>query len=113
MIVSELVVGVWQYMFDVAGLGLGFAVALLFAAVTLDNRIVGGSLVSFAVYAAVHFVYQVLHFTDSAADRMGGVLILEFLLAVGLLPLSHRLKQRETRAPARPSAAAPGAFDRR
>ncbi|XVU28203.1 hypothetical protein ACQPZJ_14505 [Actinoplanes sp. CA-054009] len=93
LIVVELSVGVWQYMFDVAGLGLGFVVALLFSAVTLQYRIVRASLVALAVYAGVHFVYQVLQF-GSATRWVDDALLVEFLLAVGLLALTPRLRRR-------------------
>lgn len=102
LIVSESVIGVWQYMFDVAGLGLGLIGALLFAAVSLNHQIVRASLVAFAMYTVVHFAYQELHFFDGPAARViSGSLIGEFLLAVGLLALTPRLKRRHAHVPAR------------
>ncbi|WP_250032791.1 hypothetical protein [Paractinoplanes maris] len=101
MIVSESAIGVWQYLFDVAGLGLGLIGALLFAAVSLNHQMVRASLVAFAIYTAGHFVYQELHFDGSAAHVISGSLIVEFLLAVSLLALTPRLKQRHARVPAR------------
>jgi hypothetical protein len=109
LIVSESVIGVWQHMFDVAGLGLGLIGALLFAAVSLDYQIVRASLVASATYTAIHFVYQELHFDGSAARVISGSLIIEFLLAVGLLGLTPRLKRRHIYFPVR-SAGSPARF---
>jgi hypothetical protein len=107
LIVSESAIGVWQYMFDVAGLGLGLIGALLFAAVSLNYQIVRASLVACATYTAVHFVHQELHFDGSAARVISGSLIIEFLLAVGLLGLTPRLKRRHAHVPVRSAGPPP------
>jgi hypothetical protein len=107
LIASEFVIGVWQYMFDVAGLGLGLIGALLFAAVSLNYQIVRASLVASAIYTSVHFAYQELHFDGSAARVISGSLIVEFLLAVGLLALTPRLRRRHDHVPARGPGAPP------
>ncbi|NMO49760.1 hypothetical protein HH310_00910 [Actinoplanes sp. TBRC 11911] len=95
LIVMEAVVGFWQYEFDIAGLGLGFVVALLFAAVSLDHRLLIASLTAFAAYAGVHFVYQVLHFDQARA--MTAALLFEVLLAIGLLALAGRVRRPASR----------------
>lgn len=91
LIVMEAVVGLWQYEFDIAGLGLGFVVALLFATVSLDHRLLIASLTAFAAYASVHFVYQVLHFDQAPA--MTAALLFEVLLSIGLLALAQRVER--------------------
>ena len=89
----EIVVGIWQYEFDTAGLGRGLVVALLFAAVSLDRRVLKASLSAFAAYATVHFVYQVLHFDGARA--VTAALLFQVLLAIGLLTMAQRLNRRK------------------
>lgn len=93
LIAVESAIGIWQYEFDVAGLGLGLVVALLFAAVSLDRRLLNVSLTAFAVYASIHFVYQVLHFDE--ARTISVALLAEVLLAIALLAGTARLNRRE------------------
>jgi hypothetical protein len=95
LIAMEAVVGFWQYQFDIAGLSLGFVVALLFATVSLDHRLIMGSLAAFAAYASVHFVYQVLHFEQVRA--VTAALLFEVLLSIALLAVAHRVNRRTER----------------
>lgn len=111
LIAMEAVVGVWQYFFpqsfyqdfptvrldppynehlvgDVGGLTLALTTVLVFAAVSLEYRLVMAALSGFAVFAVTHFAFHVRHFdgfpvVDAAAVGTG--LGLEVVLTFGLL----------------------------
>ena len=96
LIVLEIVIGIWQYRFDIAGLGVGMVLALALAAVSLDPRLLKAALTMFAAYASAHFIYQVLHFYGGRAVVFG--LLAEVLVAIGLLAVAHRANYRKTDA---------------
>jgi hypothetical protein len=96
LIVLEIVIGIWQYRFDIAGLGLGMVLALALAAVSLDPRLLKAALTMFAAYSSAHFIYQVLHFDEGRAVVFG--LLAEVLVAIGLLAAAHRANRLKTDA---------------
>lgn len=94
LIALEIVIGIWQYRFDIAGLGLGLVLALALAAVSLDPRLLKAALTMFTAYASAHFIYQVLHFDEGRAVVFG--LLAEVLVSIGLLAVAHRANHRKT-----------------
>src|SRR5690349_5685087 len=49
---------------DVGGLGLAVTAVLVFAAVTLDEKVTMAALTGYLVYAGTHFLFHVTHFDN-------------------------------------------------
>ena len=94
LIVLEVMIGIWQYRFAIAGLGLGLVLASALAAISLDSRLLRASLTMFAAYASAHFIYQVLHFAEGRTVVFG--LLAEVLLSIGMLAVALRVNRRKT-----------------
>jgi hypothetical protein len=127
LIVLDGMVGTWQYFFprsffvdfptvsldppfnehlvsDIGGLNLALTVVLVFAAVTLEHRVMMAALTGFAVYAATHFAFHLMHFEGFSvrdATSVGTGLGIEVVLTLVLLAATQRLHVREKRAAVR------------
>jgi hypothetical protein len=114
LIAVDGAVGVWQYFFpgafyrdfptvhldppynehlvaDVGGLNIALVSVLVFAAATLEYRLVMAALTGFTVYAASHFLFHVLHlehFSLGEAVAVAAALGFEAVLALFLLVLA-------------------------
>jgi hypothetical protein len=82
---------------DYGALNLALAVLLMSAAIFLDVRLARIALISWLVFATLHFVFhlgQIHHFTaESNAEQLGGLGLL-VLLPLVLLFFSARRKSR-------------------
>jgi hypothetical protein len=116
----DAVVSLWQYLFprsffedvptvrldppfnehlmsDVGGLGLALVTVLVFAAASMERRLVTAALSGFAVYAVTHLLFHLLHMEDFSlrdAVGLGTGLGLEAALTFVLLLLNWRLRGR-------------------
>lgn len=129
LIAVETVVGGWQYlaprsfyddfptvrldppfnehlMSDIGGLNLALTAVLVFAAVTLEHRVVLAALTGFAVYAVTHFAFHLLHFEAFSlrdAVSVGTGLGVEVVLTFALLALTWHVSRRRPAACATPT----------
>ena len=88
---------------DIGGLNLALVAIVVFAAVTLDHRVVMSALTAFAVYAGLHFAYHVLHFEGFSAGEVAavgtglGVEVVLTILLLGYAPYVHRRDLTQSR----------------
>ncbi|MGI5240559.1 hypothetical protein [Dactylosporangium sp. CA-139066] len=119
----DAVVSLWQYLFprsffedvptvrldppfnehlmsDVGGLGLALVTVLVFAAATMERRLVLAALTGFAVYALTHLLFHLRHFEHFSAREalgLGTGLGIEAALTLALLVLYWRLDRGRSR----------------
>ena len=78
---------------DIGGLNLALVAVLIFAAVSLERRLVLAALTGFAVYAVSHFAFHLMHFEHFALRDAVGVgtgLGVEAVLTIALLIVTLR-----------------------
>jgi hypothetical protein len=121
LIVLDGAVGLWQYCFprsfyddmptvrldppfnehllsDIGGLNLALVTVLVFAAVSLERRLVLAALTGFAVYAATHLAFHLGHLGHFSARDAAGVgtgLGFEVVLTLALLAAAWRRPSRD------------------
>ncbi|NGY62977.1 hypothetical protein G7043_29055 [Lentzea sp. NEAU-D13] len=78
---------------DFGSLNLALCVVLVFAAVTMERRLIQAALVGYLVYAVPHLIFHLGHLSHMPfADQVGNVvsLVAVVLIPLALLPLTLR-----------------------
>jgi len=93
---------------DFSAFNLGVGLLLVFAAATIDRRLVQGALIAVAIYSAPHLGYHLttLDLYDTTDDFLNVVaLSLNLLVPLAMLALARSSVQSGSSAPRRPASA--------